>query len=242
MGGLGNAMREDPKFGTDGVRGVANADLSAYFAFRLGRVAGGIITGGKPGQRILVGRDTRISGDLLWSALSAGLLSTGVHAIDLGVLPTPGVAYLTRKTGAAAGAMISASHNPAPDNGIKFFGPDGRKIADETETAIEDAIDDFERFPAPTGGGVGRLLPSAGLIDEYAAYLAGTAPVRLDGLRIVMDCGNGAASELGPRIATELGAEVIPFSNRPDGLNINEGCGALHPEQARAAVKQHGAH
>jgi phosphoglucosamine mutase len=138
--------------------------------------------------------------------------------------------------------MISASHNPAPDNGIKFFGPDGRKIADETETAIEDAIDDFERFPAPTGGGVGRLLPSAGLIDEYAAYLAGTAPVRLDGLRIVMDCGNGAASELGPRIATELGAEVIPFSNRPDGLNINEGCGALHPEQARAAVKQHGAH
>src|ERR687893_706827 len=147
-------MREDPKFGTDGVRGVANADLSAYFAFRLGRVAGGTITGGRAGQRVLLGRDTRISGDMLTCALSAGLLSVGVDVIDLGVLPTPGVAYLTRETGAAAGAMISASHNPAPDNGIKFFGPDGRKIADETETAIEHAIDDFERFPSPTGGGI----------------------------------------------------------------------------------------
>src|SRR5688572_21959655 len=144
-------MREDPKFGTDGVRGVANADLSAYFAFRLGRVAGATIAGGRSGQRVLLARDTRLSGDLLSAALTAGLLSIGVHVVDLGVLPTPGVALLTRKSGAAAGAMISASHNPAPDNGIKFFGPDGRKIADETETAIEQAIDDWEGFPSQIG-------------------------------------------------------------------------------------------
>lgn len=235
-------MREDPKFGTDGVRGVANADLSAYFAFRLGRVAGAVIAGGRPGQKVLLGRDTRISGDLLSSALTAGLLSVGVHVVDLGVLPTPGVALLTRQSGAAAGAMISASHNPAPDNGIKFFGPDGCKIADETETAIEDAIDDFERFASPTGAGVGRLLPGTGLVEDYAAYLLRACPARLDGLRIVMDCGHGAASELGPQVARALGAEVVALSHHPDGLNINAGCGALHPEQAQAAVREHGAH
>jgi phosphoglucosamine mutase len=235
-------MREDPKFGTDGVRGVANADLSAFFAFRLGRVAGGIIAGGEPGRKVLLGRDTRISGDLLGSALTAGLLSVGVHVVDLGVIPTPGVALLTREAGAAAGAVISASHNPAPDNGIKFFGPDGRKIADETETAIEEAIDDFERFPSPTGKDVGRLLPGATLVEEYAAFLVRSCPLRLDGLRVVMDCGNGAASGLGPRVARELGAEVIALNHRPDGLNINDGCGALHPEGMEAAVREHGAH
>jgi len=235
-------MREDPKFGTDGVRGVANADLSAYFAFRLGRVAGAAIAGGRPGQRVLLGRDTRLSGDLLSTALTAGLLSVGVHVVDLGVLPTPGVALLTRQSGAAAGAMISASHNPAPDNGIKFFGPDGCKIADETETAIENAIDDFERIPSPTGEHVGRFFPGAGLVGDYAKFLTGTCPVRLGGLRVVMDCGNGAASVLGPQVAQELGAEVIALAHHPDGLNINAGCGATHPAGAQAAVLQHGAH
>lgn len=234
-------MREDPKFGTDGVRGVANADLSAYFAFRLGRVAGGVIAHGERGRRVLLGRDTRVSGDMLRSALSAGLLSVGVDVVDLGVLPTPGVAYLTCHTEAAAGAMISASHNPAPDNGIKFFGRDGRKIADETETAIEEAIDDFERFPSPTGGEIGRLVSGTGLVEEYARFLARCAPARLDGLRVVMDCGYGAACELGPLVARELGAEVIALHTEPDGLNINDGCGALHPERAREAVRQHGA-
>jgi phosphoglucosamine mutase len=235
-------MREDPKFGTDGVRGVANADLSASFTFRLGRVAGGTITGGQRGQRVLLARDTRVSGDMLRHALSAGLLSVGVDVIDLGVLPTAGVAYLTRQTRAAAGAMISASHNPAPDNGIKFFGPDGRKIADETETAIEEAIDHPERFPTPTGGEIGRSISGTALVDDYAAFLIGCAPARLDGLRVVMDCGHGAASELGPRIARELGAEVLPLGDRPDGININDGCGALHPERAQAAIREHGAH
>lgn len=235
-------MREDPKFGTDGVRGVANADLSAFFAFRLGRVAGSIVSGGKPGQRILLGRDTRISGDMLRSALSAGMLSVGVDVIDLGVLPTPGVAFLTRRAEAAAGAMISASHNPAPDNGIKFFGPDGRKIADEIETAIEEAIDDFDRFPSPTGADIGRFFGGEELVSDYAAFLGRSVPTRLDGLRVVMDCGNGAASELGPRIARELGAEVIAVYDKPDGLNINAGCGALHPERAQQLVREHQAH
>jgi phosphoglucosamine mutase len=232
-------MREDPKFGTDGVRGVANADLSAFFTFRLGRVAGGTITAGDTGQRLLLGRDTRISGDMLRCALSAGLLSAGVDVIDLGVLPTPGVAYLTHRTRAAAGAMISASHNPAPDNGIKFFGPDGRKIADETETAIEEAIDDFERFPSPTGGAIGRLHSGTDLVDRYCEFLVRSAPARLEGLRVVMDCGNGAASQIGPRVARELGAEVVALFDQPNGVNINSGCGALHPETAQAAVGQH---
>lgn len=235
-------MREDPKFGTDGVRGVANADLSAYFTFRLGRVAGSIIAGGEPGKRLLLGRDTRRSGDMLRSALSAGLLSVGVDVIDLGVVPTPAVAFLTCRAEAAAGAMLSASHNPAPDNGIKFFGPDGRKIADATETAIEDAIDDFNDSPSPTGAGVGRFYGGEELIEDYAAFLVRSAPSRLDGLRIVMDCGNGAASVLGPRVARELGAEVIAVHDEPDGMNINDGCGALHPERAQQLAREHHAH
>jgi phosphoglucosamine mutase len=235
-------MTEDPKFGTDGVRGVANADLSAFFAFRLGRTAGGILGKDHPHQRILLGRDTRISGDMLDAALTAGLLSAGVDVIELGVVPTPAVAYLTRAHEAMAGGMISASHNPAPDNGIKFFGADGRKIADEVETAIEESIDDWGRFAFPTGGDVGRRVPGRPLVDQYAAFLVQRAPARLDGLRIVMDCGNGAACELGPRVARELGADVIPLFVEPDGVNINAGCGALHPERAQAAVREHGAH
>lgn len=233
-------MQEDPKFGTDGVRGVANADLSAFFAFRLGRVAGGLLAQREPGAehpRVLLGRDTRVSGDMLRSALAAGLLSVGVDVVDLGVLPTPGVSYLTRELGAAAGVMISASHNPAPDNGIKFFGPDGHKIADELETAIEQAIDDWERFPHPTGGEIGRLSSGTGLVDQYVQFLIGTAP-RLDGIRVVMDCGNGAAYEIGPRVARALGAEVTALHTAPDGLNINAGCGALHPEGAQALVRE----
>lgn len=234
-------MKEDPKFGTDGVRGVANADLSAFFTFRLGRVAGGIITGEDQGRPVFLGSDTRLSGDLLRCALASGLLSVGVDVVDLGVLPTAGVAYLTSREQAAAGAMLSASHNPAPDNGIKFFGPDGRKIADETETAIEQAIDDWETFAAPTGEDLGRLYAGSDLVEQYVDYLVGCAPLRLDGLRVVMDCGHGSAYLLGPRVARALGAKVIALGCGPDGLNINAGYGALHPEQAQAAVREHGA-
>jgi phosphoglucosamine mutase len=235
-------VKEDPKFGTDGVRGTANADLSAFFAFRLGRVAGGLLTATHPRARVLVGRDTRLSGDMLQCALAAGLTSVGAEVVDLGVLPTAGVALLTRTTHAAAGAMLSASHNPAPDNGIKFFGPDGCKIADAVETAIEEAIDAWDSCPSPTGAGIGRVHPGDALVEEYAEFLLRAAPRSLRGLRVVMDCGHGAASLLGPRIGAELGAEVIALSRDPDGLNINDGCGALHPEAAQEAVRRHGAH
>ena len=237
-------MKEDPKFGTDGVRGVANADLSAFFAFRLGRVAGGLLVRDHQGNGrpvVNVARDTRVSGPMLQNALTAGLLSAGVDVRDLGVLPTPGVAYLTHSTGAAAGAMISASHNPARDNGIKFFGPDGRKIQDGFETAIEEAIDDFESFPSPTGGDLGRAETGEVLDEAYVHFLLRSAPSRLDGLKIVIDGGNGAASALGPRIARDLGAEVHVLSCDPDGLNINDGCGALHPERAQDAVRRYNA-
>jgi phosphoglucosamine mutase len=233
-------LKEDPKFGTDGVRGLANADLSAYFAFRLGRTAGTLLPG--TGRKtVVVGRDTRISGDMLGAALVSGFLSVGVDVVRLGVIPTAGVAYVTCRMGASAGAVISASHNPMPDNGIKFFGADGRKLADEIETAIEEQIDDFERFPSPTGAGVGRLLPGDHWVEEYVAHLCATSPTRLDHLRIVMDCAHGAAYAIGPRVARQLGAEVISLSDAPDGTNINDGIGATHPEVMQRATSEHSA-
>jgi phosphoglucosamine mutase len=234
-------LTEDPKFGTDGVRGLANADLSAYFAFRLGRTAGHVISEGRPGRLLVVGRDTRISGDMLEAALASGLLSVGVNVVRLGVLPTPGVSYLTRLAGAAAGAVISASHNPMPDNGIKFFGSDGRKLADEIETEIENRIDDFERFPSPTGAEVGRVIEPAALIEDYVQHVARTAEGSLAGMRVVIDCANGAASAIAPRIFQMLGASVFAMHHTPDGTNINAGCGALHPEEMMRTVAARGA-
>jgi phosphoglucosamine mutase len=232
-------MREDPKFGTDGVRGLANGDLSAYFAFRLGRVAGQVIGAGEAHAPVLLGRDPRASGDMLRCALAGGLLATGADVVDLGILPTAGVAFLTVHTRARAGAMISASHNPAPDNGIKFFGADGRKIADEIETAIEERIDEHEAAPAPTGAGIGRLRPVGALLDAYRAHLvaaAGSGKRPLAGLRVVVDCAHGAAYQLAPEVLAELGAEVVALATEPDGMNINAGCGALHPEAVQSAA------
>jgi phosphoglucosamine mutase len=231
-------LKEDPKFGTDGVRGLANADLSAYFAFRLGRTAGALLPG--TGRKtVVVGRDTRISGDMLEAALVSGFLSVGVDVVRLGILPTAGVAYVTCQMGAAAGAVISASHNPMPDNGIKFFGADGRKLADEIETAIEEQIDDFEQFASPTGAEIGRLLPGEHWVEEYVGHLRATSSARLDGMRIVMDCAHGAAYLLGPRVARQLGAEVIALNDAPDGTNINAGVGATHPEVILSATTEH---
>ncbi len=252
-------MREDPKFGTDGVRGLANDDLSAYFAFRLGRTAGQVIGGGRPDCRVVLGRDTRRSCDMLQAALVAGLLSTGADAIDLGVLPTAGVAFLTEAADACAGAMISASHNPARDNGIKFFGSDGRKIADEVETEIERLIDDHEQFASPTGDRVGCLQPAGDLVETYVQHLLSSAwrgwpgpdhrnsgtgkqlTSPLAGLKVVLDCANGAAYRLAPRVFAELGADVVRLAGEPDGMNINESSGALHPEVAQARVRTVGA-
>lgn len=234
-------LQEDPKFGTDGVRGVANADLSPHFAFRLGRVSAAVLRKYGGADPLLLGRDTRLSGDMLGCALAAGFLSTGAGYFDLGVVPTPGVAFLTRRHRALAGGMISASHNPAPDNGIKFFGPDGRKIRDEIETEIEASIDDWEKFESPTGAEIGRLMPGEALVEEYAAFLIESCSGSLRGLKVVLDCGNGAAHRLAPRVAAGLGASIEVLNAAPDGMNINLGCGALHPEGCAEAVRRCGA-
>lgn len=232
-------------FGTDGVRGIANRELTAEMAYRIGRCGGYVLTrreehGEKP--TVLIGRDTRVSGPMLEAALVAGLLSIGANVVRLGVITTPGVAYLTRKLGADAGVMISASHNPVPDNGIKFFGGDGFKLSDETELEIERLMDaEVDELPRPVGAEMGTVHDDLEAKWAYAEYLESITPVRFDGKKIVLDCANGAAFELGPRIFKELGAEVVVIGAEPTGLNINDGVGSTHTETIRAATLRHGA-
>jgi phosphoglucosamine mutase len=189
-----------------------------------------------------MGRDPRISGDLLGAALVAGLCSQGMNVTVLGVLPTPGVAYVTKDRKAAAGIVISASHNPVQDNGIKFFGPDGRKLADAVEERIEAAMTDWETHPRPSGADVGRLTRTTEPVEAYRDFLKASAGVEgLSGLRLVVDCANGAASFLAPALLSELGAHVVTMHARPDGVNINEGCGSTHPDAMAAQVPIEGA-
>lgn len=186
---------------------------------------------------IVVGRDPRISGDVLGAALVAGICSQGANVTVLGVIPTPGVAFATRVAGAAAGIVLSASHNPVQDNGIKFFGPNGKKLADAIEARIEAAMENWEAQPRPTGAQVGRLTRTTAPVEAYARHLKETlGERRLDGLRLVVDCANGSASYLAAPLLTELGAQVIALSAEPDGININENCGSLHPEAMAARV------
>ncbi|MEA5445821.1 phosphoglucosamine mutase [Gammaproteobacteria bacterium AB-CW1] len=229
-------------FGTDGIRGpVGPRPMSADLVLKLGWAAGRVLGGGH-GGRVLIGRDTRVSGDMLESALEAGLVSAGVSVSLLGVLPTPGIAYLTRALGARAGIVISASHNPFEDNGIKFFGPDGRKLDDQTELAMESALDEaFSTVPAARLGMAQRVEDAGGRYVEFCKNAAPTG-LRLDGLRIVLDCANGAAWRVGPSVLRELGAEVIALGDEPDGYNINSGCGSTEPAAMQAAVRDHGAH
>lgn len=234
-------------FGTDGVRGVANAELGPELAFRLGkaavRVLGGVDAVGRNGRRgsVALGRDTRRSGDMLAAAVAAGVASEGFDVHDIGVVPTPGVAHWTRSRGAAFGVVISASHNPPEDNGIKFFGGDGFKLDEATEAAIERLVNGEDLGAGPTGLGVGRVRYEAAGADAYAALLLHSAPASLDGMRIVVDCANGAASGLAPRVLEGLGADVIALGNGPDGMNINVGCGSLHTEPMRETVRRVGA-
>jgi len=234
-------------FGTDGVRGLANSELSPLLALKLGTTAAhALIERTPPARRehrgrVLVGRDPRISGDILESAMIAGICSQGVDAVLAGVIPTPGVAYLTRTSSAAAGAVISASHNKVEDNGIKFFGPDGFKLDDSVENAIEEQINDFERFRRPVGGDVGNIFRRHELAWEYADHVKRTAAVRLAGLGVVMDCANGAASELAPIVFGDLGAQVDCLCCTPNGVDINDNCGSLHPQQMVAKVLETGA-
>src|SRR5690606_37123098 len=187
-------------FGTDGVRGIANEELTPELAYKIGRCGGFVLAGQVNRPKVLIGRDTRISGPMLEAALVAGLLSIGADVIRLGVITTPGVAYLTRKLKADAGVMISASHNPVEDNGIKFFGGDGFKLSDETELEIERLLDaETDELPRPVGGDMGMLRDNEEAKWLYAEYLRSVTPVRFDGMKIVLDCANGAAYELAPR-------------------------------------------
>ncbi|WP_058302590.1 phosphoglucosamine mutase [Gorillibacterium timonense] len=230
-------------FGTDGVRGVANAELTPELAYKIGRCGGYVLAGGAKRPQVVIGRDTRISGHMLEAALVAGLLSIGADVIRLGVVTTPGVAYLTQTLGADAGVMISASHNPVEDNGIKFFGGDGFKLTDETELEIERLMDaETDELPRPVGGDLGTASENAEAKFQYMEFLKTTVSSSFNGLKIVLDCANGAAYELAPRLFRELGAEVIATGDEPDGRNINKGCGSTHPEALAAEVLKHKAH
>src|SRR6478752_6945575 len=230
-------------FGTDGVRGLANGQLTAELALDLSVAAARVLAdrGEFEGHRPLavVGRDTRISGQFLEHAVVAGLASAGVDVLRLRVLPTPGVAYMTEALGADLGVVISASHNPMPDNGIKFLARGGLKLDDAVEREIEQHLD--EPWVRPVGGSVGRVTPYATAVDEYVDHLVGTLARPLDGIKVVLDCAHGAAYEAGVRALRAAGAEVIAINAEPDGLNINDGCGSTHLGPLRAAVLEHGA-
>ncbi|OUM87940.1 MAG: phosphoglucosamine mutase [Bacillus thermozeamaize] len=227
-------------FGTDGVRGVANRELTPELAFRIGRAEGNLAAARASGRpKVLIGRDTRISGEMLEAALTAGLLSAGADVYRLGIISTPGVAWLTKTLQADAGIMITASHNPVEDNGIKIFGPDGFKLTDEEEEQIERLLDEPEdKLPRPVGGGVGRLLDAAEKAEDYLNHLSGTIHGDLQGLKVVLDCAHGAASYLAPRLFRRLGAEVWVIGAEPDGININDGVGSTHPSRLQEEVKR----
>lgn len=231
-------------FGTDGVRGVANTELTPELAYKLGRCGGYIVTRESKNERpkVVVGRDTRISGPMLERAIIAGLQSIGAEVIRLGVISTPGVAYLTRALEADAGIMISASHNPVQDNGIKFFGGDGFKLLDEMEAEIEALLDaEKDELPRPIGGDIGTVLNYKEGAQKYLQYLKGTVQNRFDNLKIVVDCANGSASALAAQLYADMEADVITLACNPDGLNINDKCGSTHPEALQQAVVEHGA-
>ena len=228
-------------FGTDGVRGIANKDLTSEMAYNLGRAGAYVLTEGAHKPKILVGKDTRISGDMLESALVAGILSVGAEAIILGVIPTPAVAHLTRKYGADAGVMISASHNPVEYNGIKFFDNNGYKLPDELEDEIQGVIESgFEGVPSPIGGDIGKAQIEVGALDDYIDFAKETIAVNLRGLKVALDCANGAVYKAAVRAFRELEAEVYIINDNPDGTNINEKCGSTHPEELMYYVVRKG--
>lgn len=229
-------------FGTDGVRGVANRELTPELAFKIGRCGGYVLTKSAERPKVLIGRDTRISGHMLEGALVAGLLSIGAEVMRLGVISTPGVAYLTKALGAQAGIMISASHNPVQDNGIKFFGPDGFKLSDEQEQEIEALVDSPEdMLPRPIGKALGQVNDYFEGGQKYLQYLKQTIDEDFSGMKIALDCAHGATSSLATHLFADLEADVVTMGASPNGININEGVGSTHPEALAAFVKEKGA-
>ena len=230
-------------FGTDGVRGVANVDLTAELALDLAVAAAhvlgevGAISKNRP--KAIVGQDSRASGEFLEAAIVAGLASAGVDVYKVGVLPTPAIAHLVASSGSDLGVMISASHNPMPDNGIKFFAKGGGKLDDALELAIESRLN--EPWDRPVGRDVGRVIVDESAAERYIYHLLSSLSVNLSGIKVVVDCANGAASEVAPEVYARAGAEVIAISNQPNGLNINENCGSTHLENLIVEVKKQGA-
>lgn len=217
-------------FGTDGVRGIANTDLTPELAFNIGRAAGLVLSNKEKGL-VLVGKDTRISGDMLEAALSAGLTSMGLDVMQVGVIPTPAVAYLTRKYKAIAGVVISASHNPYEYNGIKIFNKDGLKLPDLIEEEIENLVKtDKENFNRPIKDKIGRVYINEEGSRNYIDFLKSIIKTDLSGMKVAMDCGNGALSEIGPLILEEMGLNVSSINTKPDGMNINKACGSTNPD------------
>lgn len=227
-------------FGTDGVRGVANVELTPELAYRIGQAGAYVLTSEmKHTPKILVGKDTRISGDMLESALVAGLCSVGAEAVCLGVMTTPAVAYLTKRYAADAGVVISASHNPFEFNGIKFFNNQGHKLPDAVEDKIEAIIlNEEQAIPKAAGADIGRRIACGNPAEDYISYVKSTINVDLKGLKVAVDCSNGAACATAPAALSELGADVRVINNNPDGVNINSNCGSTHIEALQKFVAE----
>lgn len=231
-------------FGTDGVRGVANKELTPELAFNLGKAGTHVLKKDNERPVVVIGKDTRISGDMLESALTAGILAVGGNVIRAGVIPTPAIAYLAKYYKADAGIVISASHNTFEYNGIKFFNGEGYKLDDDIEEEIEDIIiSSIDVNSHITGELIGRCLDaSEDAAELYAAHLLETVDFRLDGIKVALDCANGASYRIAPKVYETLGAEVIVTGNEPNGININDGCGSTHPEKLSVLVQKTGAH
>ncbi|MFE4242774.1 phosphoglucosamine mutase [Peribacillus butanolivorans] len=229
-------------FGTDGVRGIANSELTPELAFKLGRFGGYVLTKNTEKPKVLIGRDTRISGEMLEGALVAGLLSIGAEVMRLGVISTPGVAYLTKALSAEAGVMISASHNPVADNGIKFFGPDGFKLSDDQEAEIETLLDlEKDELPRPVGGDLGHLNDYFEGGQKYLQYLKQSVDEDFTGIHVALDCAHGATSSLAMHLFADLDADISTMGASPNGLNINDKVGSTHPEALAEFLKEKGA-
>lgn len=227
-------------FGTDGVRGIANTELTCDLTYKLGRAGGYVLAQGKEKVKVIVGKDTRISGDMLEASLISGLMSVGCDVITVGVVPTPAVAYLIKKYDADCGVVISASHNPVEYNGIKFFNEDGYKLDDEVELNIENYIDNIEKVDYyPVGDKVGKKIHMHDAQRDYIDYLKSIINVDFKGLKVVLDCANGAAYKVAPIVFDELGASVITINSEPNGNNINDKCGSTHPQKLQEAVLKH---